>query len=106
MVLAGRASEYVHGGVARAQPGVTTIALVEKVGSEPARRRGGPPRHDRDKGDASTSCRAAGPSPRRAHVPVGAYRRGRVGLIKKLRYESIFDGPTKRPVCPPHQVRI
>ena len=43
MALAWRASEYVHGGVVRAQPGVTTIALAEEVGSEPARRRVGLP---------------------------------------------------------------
>ena len=43
MALAGRASEYMHGGVARSQPGVTTIALAEEVGSEPARRRVGLP---------------------------------------------------------------
>ena len=43
VLLAGRASEYMHGGVARAQPGVTTITLAEEVGSEPARRRVGLP---------------------------------------------------------------
>ena len=70
MVLAGRASEYVHGGVARARPGVATIALVEEVGSQPARRRVGPPRHERNEGNVSHSCGAAGPSPERAHVPI------------------------------------
>ena len=93
MVLAGRASEYVHGGVARAQPGVTTIALAEEVGSEPARRRVGLP--------VMVETRAT--CPIAAELLVQA-RRGlmnllaplaltswtRVGLIKDLRYERLF----------------
>jgi len=95
--------------VARAQPGVTTIALAEEVGSEPARRRVGPPRHDRNEGDVSHSCGAAGPSPERAHTSwrlsalTSSDASWLLDAIKSLRYESILMVQPKRTVYPPHQ---